>query len=666
MISEKMNHFYYINGEKAQSVIKSGENNFVGIEINLQKKKKRGRYMRKRIGSSILTVLMILSLSVTNAYATTGYYSDTEADHAKLSFEEMDVSQYNKDSFYDTVEQLKKALTLADNEEQVRKLYEKMIEGFDEASTVNAIYGINYYNNVLDEENAKKSEDMENELVYMTDAACIAVSKLLASEYAAIAKADLGEYAKDWADYKQMTDLEKSLTEKENALTQEYNNLIAEGYQEEDQTAEEKWYESIAKIYIELLDVRNKLVNTSKYDSYMEYAYKDVYGRDYSIKEAEAYRESVKKYIVPLFNKVVEEIQACPAIDDLYDMEGPSTEDTLEAIDEHLKEIDPQLQSAFDYMTTYKLYDIDSSETKMDMGYTINLNQYGVPFLFNTPYNDFSDYTCAIHEFGHFNQMFHQPAHALYEGASYDVSEIHSQGLELLFLEYADDIYGESCADADCLYEMYAMLASVVDGCMYDEFQQKAFEMKEPSVKKLTGLYEELYKEYNGENVEVDTHQWVNISHTFESPFYYISYSTSALAALQIYVMSLDNRENAIDLYMQFTAVDANYGLVEALEKVGIPNVMEDNTVSNIATTLEEQYVGKYTGMRNYRMVVYAVGAVLILLLIVLLLRKVFAKKDEDEDELSKYIYRQEEEIKEGWREDDQAESSKNHDKEEW
>ena len=49
-----------------------------------------------------------------------------------------------------------------------------------------------------------------------------------------------------------------------------------------------------------------------------------------------------------------------------------------------------------------------------------------------------------IHEFGHYNAAYHAAERCLYEPATLDVAEIHSQGLEVLFFDYMDDMFGEN------------------------------------------------------------------------------------------------------------------------------------------------------------------------------------------------------------------------------
>ena len=78
------------------------------------------------------------------------------------------------------------------------------------------------------------------------------------------------------------------------------------------------------------------------------------------------------------------------------------------------------------------------------------------------------------------------------------------------------------------------------------------------------------------------------MNHTFEVPMYYISYATSALAALDIYVRSLEDRDAAIELYLRVTETTSDVRYCELLEQCGLDNIFEKGTIEKIAQELAE------------------------------------------------------------------------------
>lgn len=82
---------------------------------------------------------------------------------------------------------------------------------------------------------------------------------------------------------------------------------------------------------------------------------------------------------------------------------------------------------------------------------------------------------------------------------------------------------------------------SLIMGCMEDEFQQRIYERAEPwTPQELHDLYSQLQQEYGIDALYlVFEGEWVTIRHTFESPFYYISYAVSQVPALCLWQESL-------------------------------------------------------------------------------------------------------------------------------
>lgn len=381
-------------------------------------------------------------------------------------------------------------------------------------------------------------------------------------------------------DYKDMTKREKRLLKEEDALVQEYDKLILNSKDYE------KDNKAFARIYSKLVNIRNELATIHDYENYPDYSYEMVYYRDYSCDDAKSLYADVKKYMVPLF------VESCQAFYNLDYFSLLSVHDSgdeiLGNIAPYIDDIDPALKSAFNYLRRHHTYDLDDSPTKMDIGYTVDLSEYGALYIFNKPYNEAADYSVIIHEFGHYNAGFHNRQHSLFtEQGSFDIAEIQSQGLELLFLDYYDELFGD-ITDITKKETIINILTGVVTGCMYDEFQQTIYDHPNMTRKEINALSADLAEEYGMIDAgymtkESAPYDWVEISHTFESPMYYISYATSALSSLDILTESLDDRDAAVKKYMDVTAVKSDVPYLKGLKKCGLRNVFETKTVKDIA-----------------------------------------------------------------------------------
>lgn len=63
------------------------------------------------------------------------------------------------------------------------------------------------------------------------------------------------------------------------------------------------------------------------------------------------------------------------------------------------------------------------------------------------------------------------------------------------------------------------------------------------TLEEVNELHSEIFYQFTGSELY---YEWVEIHHHFETPFYYISYATSAISALEIWAQSLDDRNQAV------------------------------------------------------------------------------------------------------------------------
>lgn len=464
-------------------------------------------------------------------------------------------------------------------------LLDSLFEETDRLNTQLSLLDIKYYRDANNEEISDLSAKYADQNVAISDECFQVLRDILKGPNGALLKEKLTDEEEEFlATYEDMTAREKKLYNKETMLVQKYDKLLLNCSDPKEDNRE------FTQILSDLVKVRNQIAHIYGYDNYPDYAYNEIYCRDYSSDDAAALYADVKKYIVPLYVASCDKFyhSDVQAIFD-YDDSGDTI---LERIAPYIGQIHPELKTSFNYLRRFHMYDIDDSPQKLDVGFTTDLPEYGSPYIFNKPYCEAADYSVTIHEFGHFNAGFHHKDHSLLmsEG-SYDIAEIQSQGLELLFLEYYDELFGDS-ADVIESETISNILAGIVTGCMYDEFQQELFANPDMSGKEMNALAAKLADEYGlidagYTSKDLAHYDWVQVSHTYESPMYYISYATSALSALDIWAESLDDRNSAVDKYMKISAVDLDKAYLEGLKECGLRNIFEDGVVKDIAETIK-------------------------------------------------------------------------------
>lgn len=339
----------------------------------------------------------------------------------------------------------------------------------------------------------------------------------------------------------------------------------------------------VAPILASLVKLRNEYAVSKGYQNYTEYAYPNVYGRDFTTKDAKTLESYVKKYIVPV-KKMCSKIQSYNgdlSEDRLSALDNLSQQQILDKVRPYMSGVSEEYAKLFSYMERNRLCDIGPSDQKLAASFTDPLSSYDSAYIFIGSNGESEEITSLVHEFGHFAQFCLDNQAA----GSFDVAEINSQGLVALYLKYADGLAGKGGGDALRAYVEYDLVGSIVDGCLYDEFQQKLYENGNMTSNEINRLYRSLAEEY-GIIFATDSdeaYNWIEVDHTFESPLYYISYATSACTALELLSMSMNSCDAAADKYLQLTADSGDYSYRALIKKEGLTDIFSAGGVKKIA-----------------------------------------------------------------------------------
>lgn len=512
---------------------------------------------------------------------------------------------------------------------RVQALYQQILEEMDLLVTRANLSSIQYDASGGAPEEAAQYLELSAQQTRLYDRCCQALAVMAASPYAGILDEDAGEGAAySLLGYRGLTEEEAALYQEEDRLIQEYDQIIekgvpvqvegtlwtaesleraevdAETYTAVGEALISARYQAAGELYLQLVRLRTDLARRAGYDNYAEYAYEALYTRDYSLEDAAALREAAKRCILPLQLRLLEESsqQDLRALSVRSRMSG---EEVLDAIQPFAESFDREMGKTFRFLREHRLYDIEYGDAKLLTGYTVALPAYGSAFIFNRPYGDYQDLSDTVHEFGHFFETIHCMQHDFWLDFNIDVGEIDSQALELMFTEEAGNLFGEPYGEVYRSAILYNILDSILDGCLYDEFQAAAYQNPELTAEELNLLFKELSEEYGysyDSGVKEDP-AWVENAHNFQNPLYFISYATSALSALDLWFLYLDRPREAKEVYLELSALSLSLPYRAAAEEVGLRDIFDPETVPALAETLETYLDGKdvsYGGGRSF------------------------------------------------------------------
>lgn len=353
----------------------------------------------------------------------------------------------------------------------------------------------------------------------------------------------------------------------------------------------------VGPIYRELVTIRTRIATAMGYDNYSDYAYA-CYGRDFSPADAARLHDMVKRYAVPLYRRMNrDEAFLCSEGYAGYAYAEYTAEEAMDALAAAAEEFSPKLAEACSFIRGKELYCLTGGADSLEGGFTAYFEAYRCPFLY--VHWDGGSYSVGtlIHEMGHVCSYYYLQEDLFGAVDSLELAETDSQGLELLLFPCYEIFYGES-ADAARREKLSDMMYALISGCMEDEFQQRVYGDPGMTLEEMNALYGRLLEEYGFSDLYYMPEQyWTAIPHTFQSPMYYISYAVSALPALELWALSVQNETKANELYWTLVERSPMAAFRAELDTLGLSDPFYSDIVQRVCAAAEQFVWGRDTAL---------------------------------------------------------------------
>jgi len=357
-------------------------------------------------------------------------------------------------------------------------------------------------------------------------------------------------------------------------------------------------------IFDQILALRNQQALLAGYTAYPQYAIATSSG-SYTYEDILELIASIKTHFVPLIKQLKqqgadamdEEVSAsmhylalCPSI---YVIEYPDfseDEQLIKALD-MVSSVSEDAADMAIYLSNYDLLQVYASSTKQSGAYTTYFNGYKEPLV----YADSADAFTLVHELGHALNYFLQPEPDIGERFSIgtEIAEVHSMGMEMLCMKYYDAYYGDYAEEAEA-YQIFTALSTILQQTMYCEFEFTLYENPNLSATGRAELFQELAEEYglsiSGNEYLNDGRTWVEINHFFTAPIYVQDYTLAQTVALELWEISREDYDTAVGAYNEFLEDSQELNLSLRLEKAGLSDPLEKETLSDLAERLSEYF----------------------------------------------------------------------------
>ena len=517
----------------------------------------------------------------TQTLAGGGYFTDAP-ERSDVAYADMDPKAPTLEEFEALTEAVAAFADRGGSSEDFAAACKAAQDALSRMETASTLLGLKNSATPADTELAAETTDSENDYYAAGDDYWAAVHRVAVSGHADLLKSVFEDWQID--QYKGYDDSgsEDSLElgKQETELVRQYEALIS---------ADPVDYDAVCELYVRMVGVRNKIAAQAGYDSYADYAYNYIYSRSYTPEDAQTIWTAAQENFRPLVEQyasgISEKTQKL-----YYSGEIDSSEEKiLDAIQTGADGMSPETAAAARYLRQYGLCDIAPSDEKLSTGYTTYLSWYNEPFIFNCPYGSYVDYTDMFHEFGHYLAYFYNGSDTLYGVSDYDLSELQSQGMEVMFFPFYEQVFGGNDAKTIRAGTLLNLIYSVVDGAMYDEFQSRVYSEKNLTSARVQDIFAEVYQKYGYQEYDGFQQEWMDQIHNFEQPMYYISYAASAIPALELFAKQQEDAAGAMDTYLQVASMsNEDYYLSDALKQAGLSDVFAAGTGAKIAGALRD------------------------------------------------------------------------------
>lgn len=366
----------------------------------------------------------------------------------------------------------------------------------------------------------------------------------------------------------------------------------------------QKYNQQFGELYLELVSLREQMAQALGYDSYTQVADLDMLRNSYTREDIKTFREDIKQTIAPVYRSYLEDFyrraenRDQPGYVYLLGEQSPvpqgSWQETLDQFEQLYQQMSEQTGECYSYLLSHEFIDAEPSQTKANVTFSTLIYLLNTPFLFANMNGSAEDVFSISHEFGHCFAMWQQlKLGSQQEGRSMDVSEIHSQSMQMLTLPYYEIFYGEDAGTAR-KYDVYTMVAGILTAAMNDEFQEKIYENPQMTVQELNELYKELAMEYGLVvespyfDMESFSMGWFTTNQYFDTPFYAIDYALSGCVAMEFLQMGLEDYTQALETYLSLVQQNSDYDFMTVLEETGLSSPFETEQMEALAQTMED------------------------------------------------------------------------------
>ena len=350
--------------------------------------------------------------------------------------------------------------------------------------------------------------------------------------------------------------------------------------------------DALNNLFTTLIHKRHQVALHAGFSNYRDYVFVEKGRFDYTKQDCFDFHEGVKKYVVPLVDTINKKKKQKLGLDILRpwdtEAEPAGTEplhpfnDGKELLEKSIhcfNRLRPFFADCLIKMNELKHLDLDSRVGKAPGGYNMPLAESGAPFIFMNAAGQMHDVTTMVHEGGHAIHSFlaHPLKLTAFKEYPIEMAEVASMSMELFSMDYWDSFF----SSADDLtrakeHQLERVITVMPWIATIDKFQHWIYENPFHSLEERKIKWMEILKEFSSNQIDFTGLEqylesaWQRQLHLFEVPFYYIEYGIAQLGSIGMWKQFKENKEKALDNYMNALSLGATKTLPELYKTAGL------------------------------------------------------------------------------------------------
>ena len=365
--------------------------------------------------------------------------------------------------------------------------------------------------------------------------------------------------------------------------------------------------DKIDTIYDNLVKVRDKMAKQLGLKDFVELGYIRMNRIGYDRKMVENFRNQIKEHVVPIVSDLKRRQKERIGVDSLKSYDSAfefnngnptpkgSTKEIMAKGAKMYKELSPETDAFYTFMTERDLFDVEAKKGKEGGGYCTYINDHKAPFIFSNFNGTQGDVEVLTHEAGHAFQVYSSRDVIVpeYIWPTYEAAEIHSTSMELFTYPWTE-LFFEEDTDKFKFSHVSGTLEFLPYGVAIDEFQHVVYENPELTPEERRNEWKKIEQkylpetDYDGIEPLIYGSLWHRQGHVFGAPFYYIDYTLAQVCALQFWKRANEDFDSAWNDYLTICKLGGSLPFGEIVKSANLLSPFDDGTLESIVSHVKD------------------------------------------------------------------------------